>query len=192
MSESDPSPIEAEDQGEASPAAPTPRAFATATGAVFQVIGSIFAFGSCCILSISGLVFAPASQPAEQWFAYLSGDRFETAMATLQIVVSLVGGLGLVAAGIGMQSERPRSGAVGMWSSGVLMLGYGAAIAARLVHGSPIPGLIAPVVMGVVTTGLFLLAGHSRQILRRFPAPADQYVVDDEFLEEYKRRRTRH
>ena len=190
MSESDPPPIQAEEHGEAPP--PSPRAFATATGAVFQVIGSIFAFGSCCILSISGLVFAPASQPAEQWFSYLSGDRFETAMATLQIVASLVGGLGLIAAGIGMQSERPRSGAVGMWSSGLLMLGCGVAIAARVIHGSPIPGLIVPVVMGVVTTAMFLLAGHSRQILRRFPPPADQYVVDDEFLEEYRLKRRRH
>ena len=122
MSESDPSPIQPEEHGQAPP--PSPRAFATTTGAVFQVIGSIVAFGSCCILSISGLVFSPASQPAEQWLSYLSGDRFETAMATLQIVVSLVGGLGLIAAGIGMQAERPRSGGVGMWVSGLMALGF--------------------------------------------------------------------
>ena len=173
MSASDPPPIEAEDHGKDPPATPGQRAFATATGAVFQVAGSIFAFGSCCFLSISGLVFSPASSPAEHWFSYLSGDRFETAMATLQIVVSLVGGLG-------------------MWSSGLLVLCYGAAIAVRLNHGSPLPGLIAPVVMGVVTTALFLLAGHSRQILQRFPPPENQNVVDDAFLEEYRQRRRHH
>jgi hypothetical protein len=122
----------------------------------------------------------------------LSGDRFETAMATLLIVVSLVGGLGLVAAGIGMQAERPRSGGAGMWASGLMAIGCGVAGVARLIHGSPPSALIGPVVIGVMATALFLLAGHSRQILRQFPAPADQNVVDDAFLEEHRRSRRRH
>lgn len=192
MSASDSPPIDEGDAGESPPSPASPRAFATATGFVFQVAGAICALGSCCIASISGFVFSPASSPAEHWFSYLSADRFETAMATLLIVVSLVGGLGLVAAGIGMQAERPRSGGAGMWASGLMAIGCGVAGVARLIHGSPPSALIGPVVIGVMATALFLLAGHSRQILRQFPAPADQNVVDDAFLEEHRRSRRRH
>jgi len=117
-----------------------------------------------------------------QIISYESSPRFGWVFRDLArrgVDVTIQGGLSAfelpdAAAGIGMQSERPRSGGVGMWASGLLMLGCAAAITARLIHGSPLAGLIAPIVVGVVTTGLFLLAGHSRQIFRRFPAPEDQ------------------
>ena len=53
------------------PAAPSPLAFATATGFVFQIVGLILALGGCCLWSLSGKFESPQSAPVDDVTAYV-------------------------------------------------------------------------------------------------------------------------
>ncbi len=175
------------------PTQPSPRAFATGTGFVFQIVGFGLFLGACCLWSFSGRVFQEASRTVPNWLTYLSGAEAGRALATIGVVTTFLSGLGMVAAGLGLQGERPRSGLAAMIATG-LPAAIQAAVCILLIRetGSWISGLV-PGLLAILGLVMFLLAGHSRQILRSFPPDPNQSVVSDDFLKELARkRRDRH
>lgn len=175
------------------PDEPSPRAFATASGFVFQVIGVILLFGSCCVWSLGRGLFATdaTGQTGETWLGAFAGGRLSVAVAAVSLATTLVGGLGLIAAGVGLQNEKRGSGTLALVVTGFLgVIWWTAAILSvfntRVWGHAIIAGIFA-----VIATVLFFLAGHSAQVLRRHPPPKDQNVVSDEFLEEIARQKRR-
>lgn len=178
----------AEHAADASPR-PSPRAFVTATGLVYQAVGMIMLFGSCCFWSFSGHVVEPSDVPASQWTDYLRGERLPAALLTICVVVTFVGGIALTAAGVGLQGEKPRSGRVAMAVSAPMAVIYLAAGAILLFNTELWGRALMPVLFGTVTILLFMLAGHSSSLLRQFPPPADQHLATEEFLRQHKEER---
>jgi hypothetical protein len=161
------------------------------TGQLCQSVGIFFLFGSCCLWSFSGRLVEPASAPATRWADYLAGDRLPAAILTINVATTLVGGLGLLAVGIGLHGERRGSGAAACIVTGSMSLIHGASCVALTIRaGAALAGVTAGILalFGLV---LFMLSLHSAALLRRYPPPADQNVVTDAFLEEYRSRRRR-
>jgi hypothetical protein len=167
----------------------SPRAHCVAAGLLFQSIGSILLFGSCCLWSMSGLIEPKVDEPPGQWLGLLWGEHRTTALLTLNMITSFVGGMALLAAGVGLTGEKRLSGRLAMVIAGLMTLLYvGSAIAFAVLDGRW-GAMILAGVLGVVCGGLFLAAAHCAAILKRHPPPADQNVVTDEFLERYRRER---
>ncbi len=146
---------------------PSPRAFCHATGVVFQFVGVFLILTICCGWGFAGSVAgarAPAvvDDPGASW-NWASGA----------VWITVAGGLGALAAGIGLHHERRRSGLLGMVTAGASTAYFGC----YLVYGilNPAAGrLVAAGVMLLVWVVLFLLAGHSAEILKRHPRPPDR------------------
>jgi hypothetical protein len=171
------------------PDAPSPRAFASACGFVFQAVGATLFLASCCLWAASDKVFQIERGAGDAGFLTQLADAGSAMpVVTLGMVLTLVGGLGLAATGIGLQGERPRSGGAGMIAAGFFTAAQ-VVVAGLLIQRSGawapaiMPGLLA--VIGLV---LFMMAGYSRQLIRRFPPPTDQSRATDEFLREVQRR----
>lgn len=163
-----------------------PRAFVTATGLVFQVVGLVMLLGSCCFWSFSGRVLEPVEVPTEQWTDHFRGERLPAALLTLGVVTTFVGGIALTAAGVGLQGEIRGSGRAAMAVSVLMAVIYLAAGVMLIAKTSHRGSALVPIVFGLVTSVLFLLAGHSASVLRRFPPPADQHLATEEFLRKHK------
>jgi len=177
------------DSDDASKSTTSPRAFAIRTGQLCQTLGMTFLFGACCLWSLSGRLVTQADQPAKRWTDYLTGDRLPAAVLTLDLIVTLLGGLGLLAAGIGLNAERRGSGTVAAVTAGAMSLAYWASCLTLAMYAGSWAATLTAAAFGVVATILFLLSLHSTAILRQFPPPTDQNVVTDEFLERYQRER---
>ncbi|MFQ5415291.1 MAG: hypothetical protein ACE5E6_12615, partial [Phycisphaerae bacterium] len=182
---------------------PSPRAFATATGAVFQAVGSLLMLASCCFWTISSHVIdeatrAQAAATATHWWYYLTGDRLPAAVATIIVATAIIGGAGLLAAGIGLAGEHPNSGRTAMIASGAVAAVMGTCGVILVVHATRLPDPPAalwvsaalPFTLAAVHTVLFLLAGHSATILRDHPPPPDRSTITaDQLLDIQNRRR---
>ena len=170
---------------------PSPRAFATATGYVLQLVGLVFLLGSCCFWTFSNHIVEQPKEPVAHWTDHLRGEGLSAAGLTICAVVTLIGGIALVATGIGLHGELPASGRLAMivtammailyWTLAILLI----ASAKTWLYGA------VPAVFALVTTVLFLLAGHSTTILRQFPPPADQNVATEEFLQQVREERAK-
>ena len=168
---------------------PSPRAFAIGTGVAFQTIGSIYAFIAILAWAISAWILPRASGPAAQWTDFLAHENLPAAMITILILVSFVGGLALIAAGVGLQGERRRSGIVAMTVSGLMVPCYVVVAIILLVALNRIFTAIGILVLALPAGVLFMLAGYSASILRKFPPPPDLNAATPELLEEFRRKR---
>ncbi len=172
--------------------APSPRAFVVGTGFVCQSVGLVFAFGVCCFWSLTTYFVPPEAGSHEHWMDNLTGDRLAAALVSIGVAVSLVGGLGLIGAGVGLQGEQSNSGRVAMAVTGVVGLTYWVLCALFVFKTDSWSGCVISAVFAATTTALFGLATHSATVLRRFPPPPDQNVVTDEFLERHRHGRRMH
>jgi hypothetical protein len=174
--------------GDPQSADPNPRAFAIGTGVVLQTVGTILALGSCCLWSTSSLYMRPAGAPADRWRDFFFADPVAAGW-TVGVLTSFVGGIGLIAAGVGLQGERPGSGRFAMGVTGGMAAVF-ALLAGWLIVAEKAYGLaVMPAVLAGVCGFLFALCGHSASVLRRFPPPADLSRATPEILEEYRRKR---
>lgn len=164
------------------PVEPSPRAFATGTGAVFQSLGLVLLFGACCFWSLSGTLVERASEPAANWTTYLAGDRMPAAALTIGVATTLIGGIGLVGIGIGLHGERPDSGKAATVLTAVMAVIYWTLTLLLLTKGDRWLQALPSAAFGVLSTFLLMLSLQSAKVLRRFPPPADRNVVTDEFL----------
>jgi len=167
------------------PAAPSPRAFCHATGFIYQGVGFVLAVGACCWWSFAGRIegaidvrkvidtspqVAALSEPATLWH-----------MAA--VVLTFVGGMVLAVLGLGLQHDRPRSGPVAKWVTGLMALFYGSYFVWALFHPGAGRAVVAGIMAGVWIVA-FLLAGVSCEQLRRHPPRPEEvastWTPDDE------------
>lgn len=168
---------------------PSPRAFASATGTVFQTVGAVFLLGSCCFWSFSGSLVPRASTRVERWIEFLSPEHAPLAALGVGLLTTFVGGVALVAMGVGLTGERRYSGAAASAVALIMTVMYAALSGVLLLAvGSMVTSIVAAV-FAIVCGVLFLLAAHSASVLRRFPPPADQAKATEAFLEEQRRQR---
>jgi len=146
-------------------------------------------FGACCIWSMSGTWVAPIDDVPARWLDYLSTEHRARALTALNIVVTVVGGLAMIGAGIGMYGERRRSGILGVVVSGILAVIFlVTATILVFVDGEWGAGLLAGA-LGAILGLLTLPAMHAASVLSRFPPPPDLNDVTPEFMERYRRER---
>ena len=153
-------------------------------GFVFQCVGGVFLLGVCCVWSFTTYFNPPSPQPNAHWM-----DNLAAALLTIGAAATLVGGVGLVGAGIGLQGERPSSGIVAALVTGFLSLLFWSICGLYFFKTESWGGRIASLLFAGLSTSLFGLAARSAILMRRFPPPPDQNVVTDEFLEQYRTRR---
>ena len=168
---------------------PSPRAFAIGTGVAFQTMGSIHAFIAILVWAISAWILPRASRPAAQWTDFLERENLPAALITILVLVSLVGGLALIAAGVGLQGERRRSGTVAMIVCGLMVPCYVVVAIIYLLALGRLLTAIGVFALAIPGGFLFMLAGYSASILRRFPPPPDLNAATPELLEEFRRKR---
>ena len=128
-------------------------------------------------------------------------------------IVSLVGGIALLAAGVGLFGERPSSGPLGFFvamamaflyaglSFVALMARYGwiDVLIPAVWSSGPLPAnrplrhgwieILIPLVLSLVMLAMMALTAVSWQALRRFPPPADLNAVTERDLLNLKQRR---
>lgn len=166
-----------------------PRAFVTATGLVAQVFGGVLVFGSCAVWAVSALTPTSSGAPAARWMDHLTGPRETMALVTLGLFGGLVGGLGLLAAGVGMQGEKKGSASFGAAAGIVLtMLYFGLAAALVYSAGRWLLGAAA-LLLGLCAGAAALLCLISHRTLKQFPPTEDYNLLTAEILEELRRRR---
>ena len=170
---------------------PSPRAFAIATGFVFQSVGMMSVLGVCCFWSLTTYFVPPDAGSGTHWMENLSGERLASALVTIGVAVSLVGGMGLIGVGVGLQAEQPSSGWAAMIVTSILAMTYWVVCALFVFKVGSWSGGIVSGLFAAAITVLFALSTHSAGILRRFPPPPNQNVVTDEFLEQHRYGRRR-
>lgn len=177
---------------------PPPRAFAQGTGLVLQAVGAVLFLTTCCVCSLSGqwetvlsrgeILESQQDDQALNWSAADLIDRPGQAAMMLMAMFMTVGGLAMLAFGLGMQSEKRHSAlgavltilaadgvlivaAVGLWAGETHWL-------ARLWHAAMMLTVLLLTPMTIVAY---------RQ-MRADPPPEDLYVVPEDFdIDAYKR-----
>ncbi|MEK6643980.1 MAG: hypothetical protein AABZ08_08725 [Planctomycetota bacterium] len=149
-----------------------PRAFCQATGFVYQSVGFLLTLGTCCWWSMVGRVGSDMrSMQSNGLITSLPDATAEQLWGMAAVCITFVGGLLLVAVGIALQHDMSASGRFAKWSCGSIAAFFG--VYAVLCVGY-FPGwgrTPTVVVMTVIWTVLFLLAGASVEELRRNPPP---------------------
>lgn len=169
--------------------APSPRAFATATGYVFQGVGLVLILGACGMWWLSAWFLPPTNERVTSWWQHLTGDNLPAALFMLAVLGGVVGGAGLSAAGFGLQAEVPRSGRAALIVTAVLTLVFGLlGLLLMFRAGAWISGILA-IGMALFMALLFSLAVRSNVILRRYPPPPDQNKLTEEVLADIRRQR---
>jgi len=171
---------------------PSPRAFCQATGLIFQIVGFLLSIGTCCwgfsasiggFLGVAGDTLAsPTSQEAGAIARSALSSPAHVIWFTAAVWASFVGGLGAAATGLAMQHERRSSGRNAMIVSGIMTAVF-LAYTGFAVFWQPalVRGLVAGAMLAL-WLAMFLLAGHSAELLKRFPPPAtdSQWTQSDE------------
>lgn len=183
----DPGPQTPAESGPAQPSVESadPRAAAQHVGVLFQTAGLILAFGSCCIGSLVGLAQRPEYAALDMrtpvtvvgaWSAIPTHKK----LATISMFASCAAGLGVLAAGIGLQSDRHGSARLGLLVTvppalfHLLYLGY------LLIYGPWRWWLPAPLLYTVVWCLLALLAIVAAGAHAKHPPSREIEVIDDE------------
>ncbi len=165
------------------PAGENPRAFSQGTGYVLQIVGLILMLSGCCVCSLLGWYQDESDVPINSPADYFAQPNLPLALAALNLFASFAGGIGLLGAGIGLQGDRPNSGRIAMWITGLLALTWWATAVAHLLLTKSIPGTITAVVLAAGCTFLFLLAGNSARVLRENPPPEDLHAVPPDYVD---------
>ena len=167
---------------------PAPRASVIAIGYLFQSIGLVLLLGAFCFWPFSSRFVTPAEAPPQRWTEYLLGDRAAAALFTIGLATTFIGGIGLVAVGVGLQGERRSSGRAAMAVTAAMAASYWVSGGLLIVKtGSWLHALTATA-FATLATLLLVSAAHCAAVLRRFPPPSDQNVVSDEFVDALGRR----
>ena len=168
---------------------PSPRAFAIGTGVAFQAVGAVLVFAACVAWGISAWTAPKASTPLSNGTEFFRGEHLPSALMTVALLTTFVGGGGLLAVGVGLQGERPSSGRAAMLASGAMAACYFIIAVSYVVALGRIFSALIVFALGLLAAVLFMLAGHSASILRQFPPPADLNAATPELLEEFRQKR---
>lgn len=171
--------------GDTSGEARDPRAAAQHVGIFFQTAGLILAFGSCCIGSLAGLAQRPeyaaleSPQPMNVVQAWSAVPTYKK-LATLSMFASCAAGLGVLAAGIGLQSDRHGSARLGLLATAPLALFHLIYLGYILLYGPYRWWLPAPLLYAVIWCLLTILAIVAAGTHARHPPPRGVEVITDE------------
>lgn len=166
---------------------PSPRGFAIGTGLVMVVCGAVLFLGSCCFWSFGSGQWNQ-SAPAT-WRDYLAAERLPATLALASVLVTLLGGLGVFAAGVGLYGEKPSAGPLGWIATLGASLAYWALAALQFFGADSIRGALFPAALALLMSFLFFLAVEAAAVMRRHPPPPDQNRVTDDWLERQKQKR---
>lgn len=155
--------------------APEERPFCHATGFVFQIVGFLLTLGTCCWWSLSGWTmpagFIAAARNGRPMVMSDSGPPIASQFLLVAVCLSLVGGLALIALGIGLQNDLLRSGRLPLWTCGVVAFFFWAYLGLAVAKFPATGRIITAGIMALGWTALFLLAGASREELNRTGPP---------------------
>ena len=166
---------------------PPPRAFAQGTGLLLQAVGAVMFLGSGCVCTTAFLWDPISARPVERPLTAAALDLpgpLERATRDpgkwglmLLVTGSAIGGLAFMVFGLGLQSEKPKSGWCALVSN-VLVLavlvvaGFGlwiapASVFSRVWHGSEL--LVVLLLIGFTTKAVRDMLAH--------PPSGDLYIV---------------
>jgi hypothetical protein len=168
---------------------PSPRSFAIGTGVAFQTVGGVLVFAACLVWGFAAWTAKKSSTPLENWTDFFRGEHLPTALMTIALLVTLVGGASLLAVGVGLQGERPSSGRAAMVASGLMAVGYFVVAVTYVVAAGRILAALIVFALGLLVAVLFMIAGQSASVLRKFPPPSDLSAATPELLEEFRQKR---
>ena len=177
-------PLETSDAAPASDPSESPRAYVVAVGFVFQCVGAVLLLGVCCVWSYTTYFNTPVTHSDAHWL-----DNLSNALLTIGVAATLLGGVGLVGTGIGLNGERPSSGIAAASLTGLLCVVFWSIFGLYCLKTDSWSGRITSLFFAGLMSSLFALAIQAAMLLRRFPPPPDQNVVTEEFLEQYRTRR---
>ena len=152
---------------------------------IFQTAGLILAFGTCCIGSLAGLAQHPklsallGDQPVTvvgAWQAFQTHKK----LATISMFASCAAGLGVLAAGIGLQADRYGSARLAVLVT--LPLGaFHVFYLGHLIVRGPISWWFpVPLLYTVIWVSLAILALASASVHKRHPPPRGLQSVPKE------------
>ncbi len=154
------------------PPTPTPRPFSQATGFVYQAVGFLMAMSTCCWWSFAGLTQEEVrpTEPGRQIVDIAQDAAPPLRWAMAAVCLLFAGGLGLVALGMGLQSDRLQSGRAPKWTTGAAALFFLSYLGMSIFAWTPSGARISTVaILAAVWIVLFLLAGVSAEELRKYP-----------------------
>lgn len=142
---------------------------------------------------VAGVLFAfaiPESpEPMARWTDFLKGANLPSALMTIALLATLIGGIALMAVGVGLQGERGGSGRAAMIVTALMTVVYFVVAATFVSSLGMVLKAVVVVVPGLVSAVLFMLAGHSASILKQFPPPSGLNDATPELLEEFRQKR---
>lgn len=176
---------------------PNPRAFCHATGFLYQGVGMVLVFGSCCFWSFSGRVQDEA-RPSEvgRTIVNLTQDAQPQQLWSMGAVVLIFsGGLTISALGMGLQHDRPAATKWAKWTTlGIAIYFWAFLVMSIFALPTSIANIAISGLMALVWTVLFLLAGVSVDEMRKFPpdpkSSQSQWTSRDE--DDLRRASSRH
>jgi hypothetical protein len=165
-----------------------PRAFCLAAGTWYCVWGVLSFVGGAC--GSAGQVFLsePLSRVPDQWLALLTHEYQYVGMMAVFHMICLVGGMLLLAIGLGLRAERPASATLALVATAMLTLVHLALAVFWLATSRYTLSLVAGLTSGLYLF-LFLTATGCRATFRAHPPPANRNVVTDAQLEAMRKTR---
>lgn len=152
------------------PAPPSPRAFANATGYIFQSAGVLFTITMCCWwpancwqdqLPVTDL------DSVSQKSLYAAPQEQLWAMAA--VTSNFVGGLLLIGLGFGLQQDRLRTAKLPMMLTGAVGLLFWSYLGFAIFSFPSVGRIVVGALGALAWTVLFLLAGVSNEQLKAHP-----------------------
>lgn len=166
---------------------PNPRAFAQATGFVFQIVGMILLCGGCCFGPVVG--WFQGEQPAApaDVAAWIRNSPTHQLLVAACIIANGVAGLALAVFGMGLQQERKSSGTGALIAACVLSAVYVGCAVVAIVTGMSLPRIAVHVLLAGGTVVLVLMASAARHTMQVHPPPPDEPVTEA-FLRQFDRK----
>ena len=151
----------------------SPRAFCHATGFVYQSIGFLLSVSTCCLWSAASCWQDELrSTEAGRFIPEVITDAsMHQLWSMVAVVLSFLSGMGLLTIGFGLQHDRPGSGRTGFWLTAVMALFFLAYLGNAFIQFSSVGRIVVGLVMAVLWTVCFLLAGVSARQQKKFPPP---------------------
>lgn len=146
-----------------------PLAFSRATGAVHQVFGAILALGTGCWGFVYIFLEVPVTpaEPGRPLVVVTVDSPAERLWGMAAFWLTFAAGLASAAVGLGIQSDRAAAARAGMVLSGAAGLFFAVYLVAAIVYFPGIVRIAIGAVMAAAWTVMFLLDGHSAELLRR-------------------------
>jgi hypothetical protein len=167
-----------------------PRGFSQATGFLLQAVGATFFLGSCVWATATDLFQDRPPIATPQSDGLIVGSDFTTwfgrfdfpaKLDMAQVVCTVLGGMAMFAVGMGLQADRKSAANFAVAVTAVLCIFWIVDVLLRLWLLPSVIGILVAIAFSVASALLFLMAGHSRQVLLAHPPPADQNMAPPDF-----------